>query len=372
MDFDAAWCPSCERLIPPKRYVSVMPPAPPPSPSRKVPQGGIVNGTGRNIKHPRPQMKQHLIIDNGPIPLYCSDACHIADGKARRNNAPQNPASEETASSSSSSNSSSSIVTLPQNDKPLSPRERFAKAYGITLPPVPPQCTTNLDDGHPPLDYTGGNMMAGKFIDSMCKANKSSNGKVIPGWNDGSMAWRSAVYSYTPQSPSDPFFKHLHPSSASASSDPQFRRSPSSSSSSAPAAPCPLENDELIAKFNNTFTTRCEARLAQSSSHSRSSTPASQPIKRERSILQPGAEGKLLVPDVKLKVRTGSSTSVSSANPTCRSRSSKKSARSPLSQTGGSDFQEEITTSFTLKRPTIESMFFISLFRISCHRHIIS
>lgn len=358
MDFDAAWCPSCERLIPPKRYilqVPVMPPAPPPSPSRKVPRGGIVNGTGRNIKHAKPQMKQRLIIDNGPIPLYCSDACHIADVKARRKDAPQNPAREETASSSASS---SSIVTPPQTDKPLTPRERFAKAYGITLPPLPPQ-SSDPDEGHPPLDYTGGNMMAGKFIDSMCAIkSKSGPAKIIPGWDDGSTAWRSAVYNFTPQSPSDPFFKHVHPS---ASSNAQFHRSSSRSSSSAPAAPSPLENDELIAKFNEKFTTRCEARLAQSSSNSRSSTPTSQPIKRERSILQPGAEGKLLVPDVKLKVRTASSASVSGANATPRSPGSRKSAKSPLSRTGGSDEeQEEIRTSFTLKRPTIESSSFIS------------
>jgi hypothetical protein len=36
--------------------------------------------------------------------------------------------------------------------------------------------------------------------------------------------------------------------------------------------------------------------------------------KRERSILPPGVEGKLLVPDVKLKVRTGSSASITPRN----------------------------------------------------------
>ena len=359
MDFDAAWCPACERLIPPKRYivqVPVLPPAPPSSPSRKVPRGGLVNGTGRHNKHVKPQMKQCLVIDNGPIPLYCSDACHIADIKACRKDVPQNPALEETASSSSGSSNASTLITPPQNDKPLTPRERFAKAYGITLPPPPPQCD-DLENGEPPLDYTGGNMMAGKFIDSMCaiRSNKSEPAKVIPGWNDGSTAWRSAVYNYMPQSPSDPFYTHVHPSAASSSTDTRFRRS-SRVSSSAPSAPPPLENEELIARFNDKFTMRCEARMAQLQSHSRSSTASSQPIKREGSILLPGAEGKLLVPDVKLKVRTGSNTSISSANATPMSpTSSRKSARSPLSRTSNSDSREEIRTSFTLKRPTIES-----------------
>ena len=168
-------------------------------------------------------------------------------------------------------------------------------------------------------------MMAGKFIDSMCaiRSNKSEPAKVIPGWNDGSTAWRSAVYNYTPQSPSDPFYTHVNPSAASSSTDTRFRRS-SRVSSSAPSAPPPFENEELIAKFNDMFTMRCEARMAQSQSHSRSSTASSQPIKREGSILQPGAEGKLLVPDVKLKVRTGSNTSNSSANATPMSPTSSR------------------------------------------------
>jgi len=121
MDFDAAWCPACERLIPPRDYivqVPVMPPSAPPSPSRKVPRGGLVNGTGRHSKYVKPLMKQRLVIDNGPIPLYCSDACHIADIKARR---PQNPALEETASSSSGSSNASTLITPPQNDKPHTP-----------------------------------------------------------------------------------------------------------------------------------------------------------------------------------------------------------------------------------------------------------
>ena len=332
-----------------------MPPAPPPSPSRKVPRGGLVNGTGRHNKHIKPQMKQRLVIDNGPIPLYCSDACHIADIKVRRRDLPQNPALDETASSSSGSSNASTLITPPQNDKPLTPRERFAKAYGITLPPPPPQCE-DPENGEPPLDYTGGNMMAGRFIDSMCaiRSNKSEPAKVIPGWNDGSTAWRSAVYNYTPQSPSDPFYTHVHPSAAPSSTDTRYRRSSPCVSSSAPSAPSPLENEELIARFNDKFTMRCEARLAQSQSRSRSSTPTSQSIKRERSILQPGAEGKLLVPDVKLKVRTGSNTSISSSNPTPMSpTSSRRSVRSPLSCT--SDNRQEIRTSFTLKRPTVES-----------------
>jgi len=315
MDFDAAWCFACERLIPPRRYivqVPVMPPSAPPSPSHKVPRGGLVNGTGHHSKYAKPQMKQRLVIDNGPILLYCSNACHIADIKARRP-----PALEEKASSSSGSSNASTLITLPQNDKPHTPRERFAKAYRITLPPPPPQCD-DPENGEPPLDY------------------------------------------------SDPFYTHIHPSADSSSTDTRFRRS-SRVSSSAPSAPPPLENEELIAKFNDMFTMRCEARMAQSPSHSRSSTTSSQPIKRERSILQLGAEGKLLVPDVKLKVRTSSNMSISSANATPMSpTSSRKIARSPLSS--NSDSREEIRTSFTLKRPIIESSSessYLSVFHVS-------
>jgi hypothetical protein len=86
--------------------------------------------------------------------------------------------------------------------------------------------------------------------------------------------------------------------------------------------------------------------------------------KRERSILPPGVEGKLLVPDVKLKVRTGSSASITPRN------------RSPLSapselgddETASNQSDTIKSPAKSTKRPVPESEHILIIFVPVTHR----
>ncbi|KAF9533240.1 hypothetical protein CPB83DRAFT_867190 [Crepidotus variabilis] len=403
MDFDTAWCPACDKQIQPKRYFVPVPPAitpvPQPPPHHK---GGLVSGTGRlrALKAQRQAQaaaaaaaaantKHRLVIDNGPIPLYCSDACHLADINDRATDEsrheqpaptkPKKPSTKRssTASSSASSSSSASLSTPP---KPLSSIEKFASAYNFPIPPPAPTFEEPTSPAYSTQQYTNGIMMAGKLISELCPTKPAAKQggryptsppeptKITPGWNDGtgSSAWRSAVYNFTSAPSQQPALGR----SQSAQVASPRRRTPSSSSSSvAMSHPSPLESSELIAQFNDKFTKRCEARMGNTSASSSTTvTPSCASPTRERSILASSAQGKLLVPDVKLKVRTGSSSSLSSmrsrtplsapatTSVTASGSSSRRSIRSPLSASlSHSDEDERYSTSFTLRRPTIET-----------------
>jgi hypothetical protein len=101
----------------------------------------------------------------------------------------------------------------------------------------------------------------------------------------------------------------------------------------------------MLNKFSANLGRRCESRtsLYAASYTAKPTSPASThslPLpspKRERNILPRAAEGKLLVPDVKLKVHGGSSASLSSAWSGPTSSSSRQSVCSPLSATSDSD-----------------------------------
>ncbi|KAF6743129.1 hypothetical protein DFP72DRAFT_1102070 [Ephemerocybe angulata] len=112
-----------------------------------------------------------------------------------------------------------------------------------------------------------------------------------------------------------------------------------------PAEPTP----ELFSLFSETLSRRAESRMSPSTLSTSPSSFESAPIKRERSLLSPGAEGKLLVPDVKLKVRSPSSASLSG---TCTSRgsSSRRSVRSPVTPS-----DPEALTPLRSKRPPVET-----------------
>jgi len=75
-------------------------------------------------------------------------------------------------------------------------------------------------------------------------------------------------------------------------------------------------------------------------------------MKRERSLVRPGAEGKLLVPNVKMKVHSGSSASLSSGWSGPTSASSRRSVRSPLSVTSDTDEEDEASSP---RRPAFET-----------------
>ncbi|KAF8807136.1 hypothetical protein BYT27DRAFT_7100236 [Phlegmacium glaucopus] len=401
MEFDNAWCPTCARQIQPKRFtisvpVQQPPPPPPPSPRRAIKQKqGFVNGTGR-LRHngtikqqPIVQMKKRTIIDQGPIPLYCSDECQLADLSATRSGPPLDPARDEPMSTAAPIKPSNFSTTSSETESdestsfspgPTSSIAKLAKLYNF--PPLPPPPPT-FDDPEafvPTREYTSGIMMAGRLINSLCPPPAKPHvgphrpppetRKPVPGWTDGSNAWRATVYSFSsPQYSSNPFYRE-ESNKAYGSITASPHRAPRASSSSAlsdiPAPPSQRSSsDEMIAKFSQSFQRRSDSRT---SLHPPTPTPASptstqsvsqSPTRRERALLPRGMEGKLLVPNVKLKVHSSSSTSLSSAwsGPTSGS-----SARSPLSVT--SDSEEEalvqpIDTASSLpgcrKRPTVET-----------------
>ncbi|KAH9480313.1 hypothetical protein JR316_0006911 [Psilocybe cubensis] len=407
MDFDAAWCPACDRQIQPKRYTisvpvtsnssTTTPPPPPPSSPRKTKgrTGGLVNGTGR-LRHngtikpapPAVVLKQRLVIDQGPIPLYCSDECQIADlsSHRREEHAPLDPAREEPANAQ------------PLSPSPPSSADKFVQMYN--LPALPPPMPTFDEEAtavvsEPTLEYTNGIIMAGRLISSLCPPPAPPHtGKYkpareprqpIPGWNDGSNAWRAAVYSTgKPKNTlQDPFLQHrrgdsvtspspLRSAFSAAGSAPKrtafTRKAMSSCSLSLASAPATFHHAPnpaaLMSKFSENFIRRSESRVSlfnpSSPPSALSTATPSSPVsthsmplptsRREKELVHPNAKGKLLVPDVKLRMRGGSASSVSSASlssawsgpsTVASSSSPSRSARSPLSAPSDSDEDTE-------------------------------
>lgn len=196
-------------------------------------------------------------------------------------------------------------------------------------------------------------------------ATAQASRRVIPGWTDGSDRWRASVYSLSAPTRGESLeeeeerirdlysnkgfvatplrskgvYSTLGESSASSPNIPSSSASVSSSSTGIVAGRSRSEAEELYSKFGMNFARRTDARMSRShqstnmqaphhhhhhGKHSHANMPASptgstrslptisasSPVvrKREVSILKKGAEGRLLVPDVKLK-RTDSSAS---------------------------------------------------------------
>lgn len=149
--------------------------------------------------------------------------------------------------------------------------------------------------------------------------------KPIPGWTDGSDGWRAEVYSLAkPRDHSLPVDEHSDPKRAYkgfvASSQrhggvystlDQKYHVPQPLADESDSLPRNKTVDELYSKYNLAFARRSESRTSINSSPSVLSMPRSLPTtvapivkKKEVPILKKGAEGRLLVPDVKLKVST--------------------------------------------------------------------
>ncbi|KAG2037835.1 hypothetical protein BDR03DRAFT_1091640 [Suillus americanus] len=411
--FDEAWCPVCDRQIMPKRYtVPVLPqpqeptPVPTPSPASSSPsknqqsdstartsrtktgaaraKNGLVQGTGRlkpngAIKRsdstttankgralpPQPQqpvapVKHRTIIDQGPIPLYCSDECRLQD-LARLDGAyplnyhpdrsspplprvPHNSferryceSEDESTSASGSSldsacSSSEPVVTVSRSMATLAALYNFPP-----LPPAPPILSpadsTSSSVPEYSNNYHGGTMMASKRIkEVLCppRAKPSSfyseppqPRKPVPGWTDGGSEWRQSVYGgYSKRSDNASVGSEKVQTSFAASSHRGVQWTSTlsqSNSSSALAAQCPTSNlppprssqsysEELYAKYSLPLTRRSESRMSLFP-HSASSSARSPPLsptstssscrrRREVPLLKRGAEGRLLVPDV--------------------------------------------------------------------------
>ncbi|TFK27733.1 hypothetical protein FA15DRAFT_149252 [Coprinopsis marcescibilis] len=431
MDFDAAWCPVCMLQIEPKRYhipvehPTQPAPAPPPSspqssrtsspaqlphlpltspPATAKPaahprkskglrtKSGLVQGTGRlrpngTIKRsdsqskpqpPPPAVKYRTVIDQGPIPLYCSDDCRLADLGSQHSGRPLNPNRDDLLSVSPDFDS-------PKIDEQESPSDlqrfppsllKLAQYYNFpSLPPPMPVFSdeSSSDSDNYGRDYSSGIMMAGQRIRDFCPKPKKHTGfypppeepkKHVPGWTDNSQGWRSSVYSMS--AATSEATRTITPATMRAS-----RQSSSSSTSSHSYSPVQVSDEELLSKYSESFSRRAEARGARSS---KASSPArsTSSSRRERSLLPPGVEGKLAVPDIKLKVNSASNSSISSAWSATGSPSSKRSSvRSPLSISSNFADEDETDTQrcdsaaslpTQFKRPTVESESFLSFF----------
>jgi hypothetical protein len=290
----------------------------------------------------------------------------------------------------------------------------LARIYDF--PPLPPRPTI-LDEEprEAPIefdnDYQSGVMMAARRIkETLCTHSDSTrtvrpSGQnpraAIPGWTDGSDSWRTSVYSLasptSPVSSTGPTSRDERPAAYSS-----FVASPhrstgvystigenntpmasmhSAGSSRLSAAARANTSDDLYSKYALAFSRRSDSRSSLSGSAPQAQSFPAPARRREQNILKPGAEGKLLVPDVKLKASSSSSfhsndgASVSS----WRSGSTRSNVRSPLSRQGSeisveseSDSADALTGHHELprsmpmlKRPTIEGVF-------PSHDHLLS
>ncbi|KIJ17772.1 hypothetical protein PAXINDRAFT_9714 [Paxillus involutus ATCC 200175] len=433
MNYEESWCPVCDRQIMPKRFTvpvsqpqpeqPAAPQAPPTSPSSPLnnqqsdnssrttrtktcitrTRGGLLQGTGRvkpngalkrsdstnatnktRTSPPQQQqqpqskpalpMKVRTVIDQGPIPLYCSDDCRLED-LSRQNGAfpinyhpdraspplppvphnsferraPCDSEDESISGSSLDSRFSSSSESIP-----VSPSiATLAAIYHFPpLPPAPPilPMADNIAAPEPKFrnDYQSGVMMAAKRIQAaLCsdlpfKRSVSGNDlhrpqQPIPGWTDGSDAWRESVYCFSPRSDTvaKTGIETKASFAASSSRGVQWTSSnlttPSSSSSvPVPAAsshPLPRSSqsytDELYAKYSLPLSRRSESRTTvfpPSTSYSTQSLPPLSPTstssrrRRETPLVKARAEGRLLVPDVTPRAHSVPSQSASSAS----------------------------------------------------------
>ncbi|KAH9949843.1 hypothetical protein B0H21DRAFT_70272 [Amylocystis lapponica] len=421
--FDTTWCPVCNRQILPKRtYVPIVPqpapvaaPAPPPSspssdpknldaaPQARLPRnktgtirargGGLVHGTGRvkpngalkrseptpakrspppTAAEPAPTkpagpVRHRTIIDQGPVPLYCSDECRLADlqyshgaiaidyAPERCTSPPQLPAPQSSTSdfsgpdesddSGSFESRSSLVSSLPPSTTATSMSSSgyvnkgyaaLARLYNLPPPPPPPPLlrTESSSSDTSPMEYQSGVMMAARRIKAaLCPEQPKRSSwsqpppaqdtprKPIPGWTDGSHAWRASVYSFA--APSEvsgsreddnlaPAYKSFVASthrskgvySTLSESTPTAYDS-SASVTSLPATGPPTgvrsrsEAEEMYSKYALSFSRRSESRasLPSTSPTGSSRSLPNAPIRhREVPLVKRGAEGRLLVP----------------------------------------------------------------------------
>ncbi|GLB38415.1 hypothetical protein LshimejAT787_0502800 [Lyophyllum shimeji] len=373
-------------------------------------RGGLVQGTGRlrpngSIKRadskpqappiPAAPVRLRTVIDQGPTPLYCSDECQMADlnraiphdfNPQRSSTSSPDSFSSRTIhsdSTASSVESQSSVESAPPTT-PMSPSLATLAAI-YNFPPLPPPAP--VDDDDTPVtcrssnEYSSGIMMAARCITSeLCAKSQKRNAyghlttsteprKPIPGWTDGSNAWRATVYSITSPDSTPVTHKSFATRSSRAVQSTLTHSAPRARTSASLPTHAVSESDaELLTRFSQSFrrSSGSSTRLSTSpaplstSPSSSSSFPMSPPQqKRERSLLKRGAEGKLLVPQVMMRVNS----STSSASLSSQWSTSSRSAKSPLSQASSSSDEDDRTQRCdsasslpqTTKRPTVET-----------------
>jgi hypothetical protein len=365
-------------------------------------------------------IRHRTVIDQNPTPLYCSDECRLADLDDRHSgfaldynphrdsrqcasptlppvphNSLSNSSDESDGSVSSYSPDSHHGLTAPDyvsvSWESVSPSiAALAKMYDFPALPQRPQeieaeakedaRPRHEDEPHPTLEetYVSGVMMAAERIkNTLCapRPSKSTYGgypqpaperKSIPGWTDGSDAWRASVYSLS--SPKDDARYDLKKIDERPRAYNSFAASPHRATgvystvtdtvAPTPAAPTRASTADDVAKYPLTFARRTASRASVGHPHSLPTTTT-------RSLVKKGAEGKLLVPNVRLPVRSPSmcTSSDNGSYNSRRSYSQRSVVRSPLSRYGSDlsvsvDEEDERTSEpKTRKRPTVESAF---------------
>jgi hypothetical protein len=285
----------------------------------------------------------------------------------------------------------------------------LARIYDF--PPLPPRPILADEPLGDAVDfdnnYQSGVMMAARRIkETLCSRPDSTrtacafgqgpkDRKPIPGWTDGSDSWRSSVYSLA--SPNAPisstsltsrderpaaygsFVASPHRStgvySTIGENNTPVASVPSTGPSRLTSAARANTSDDLYSKYALAFSRRSDSRSSLSGSAPQAQSFPALSRRREQSILKPGAEGKLLVPDVKLKASSTSSFSNDGASVSSwRSSSTRSCMRSPLSRQGSEvsvDSDSDVMDTLpaheqpcsmpTAKRPSVESKFSTTL-----------
>ncbi|KAI0300331.1 hypothetical protein BC826DRAFT_1102385 [Russula brevipes] len=281
----------------------------------------------------------------------------------------------------------------------------LARIYGF--PPLPPRPISLDEESRETAiefdnEYQSGVMMAARRIkETLCPHSDSTktvrpSGQAprermpIPGWTDGSDSWRSSVYSLT--SPNTPisntsltsrderpaayssFVASPHRStgvySTIGENNTPMASLHSAGSSRLTDAARANTSDDLYSKYALAFSRRSDSRSSLSGSAPQAQSFPATARRRDQNILKPGAEGKLLVPDVKLKASSPSTLSNDGGSVSSwRSSSTRSYMRSPLSRQGSqlsvgsasdstdaaSDHPELPCSLPMMKRPTVET-----------------
>ncbi|KAI0749131.1 hypothetical protein C8Q74DRAFT_1374237 [Fomes fomentarius] len=355
-----------------------------------------------NFKSAAP-VPHRTVIDQTPAPLYCSDECRLADLQSIHSTIdirvkynpdrchispklpplPPNPVTELSSSQDDSDCSSSasyeshspifSPTTIVATAQAPSPHKgdlhadaysRLSAHYGFAPLAPPPPFTCKSDSSGKESVHRYGIMMAARRIQAALRPEKpkcSSWGlpvhsepedanKPIPGWTDGSNAWRASVYGFAP--PRD--FTRTDPDDAAIRAYGSYVASPhrshgvhstlgegksavegktTASTSSLPSRVVDTSTQELYSQFSASFTRRSESRSSIYRRQTLCTSPtgsARSALVREVSLLKPGAEGCLLVPDVKLRRVNSSVSSIDGSSATLASTPSRQSEEDDL------------------------------------------
>ncbi|KAF7346495.1 hypothetical protein MSAN_01877600 [Mycena sanguinolenta] len=369
---DNAFCAVCDRQIVPKRILVPVYAIPEPSPD--APRQKKLGRTGLP-----PPVKTRIEIDQSPAPLYCSDQCRQRDTAFFHGAPTPFPDSSDTSDEQGLLRRLPRLAAHPppaaQHPKHPLPRRPPARVQHAA--PPPPTCATYDELAPPsapraeyvPPPYTSGIMMASRRIDAVLpKALKPGERPPplapVPGWTDGSQAWRASTYSFAPPPVTradvlDPNTRAYGTFSASPHRSAGGVTASGSASSSgsgglhSPTSASSSLNSELLSSFEDTFARRASSRLSLASS---STSPASSYTPSASTSASPPRRSKLaashsqlLLPEVLLRPSPKHTSSISSR------LSSSSSDIQGQSQKGEKATRRHSSGSFNAQRRTVRS-----------------